>query len=67
MAIGSGAEIGVTFGRWGDMTPDDKQAWIDYMMTDWHPWLYNGYATLHYPRRYPNGNYPQATSEESQT
>lgn len=61
MAIGSEGEVGVTFGRWGDMTDEAKEKWLHYMRTELHPWLYAGYATLHYPRRYPNGDYPEAS------
>jgi hypothetical protein len=62
MAIGSEGEVGVTFGRWGDMTEEAKEKWLHYMRTELHPWLYAGYATLHYPKRYPNGERPE-TSE----
>lgn len=46
MAIGSEPEIGKKFTLWGDKTPEEKQAWYDYVRTEWHPYLMRGYATL---------------------
>lgn len=51
MAIGSGAEIGVTFSRWGDMDEKSRQAWFDYMRKTWGSDLVGGYATLVEARR----------------
>jgi hypothetical protein len=51
MAIGSGAEIGVKFGRWGDMSPADKEAWFDRIRSEWAGNLMAGYATVAYPNR----------------
>ena len=51
MAIGSDAEIGVTFGKLGDMSSDDISAWFAHMRTHWQPELMNGYSTVKYPER----------------
>ena len=53
MAIGSGAEIGVTFGIWKDMSDAERRAWWDYMRREWIDTgnLMAGYATQHYPNR----------------
>jgi len=51
MAIGSGAEIGVKFGMWKDMTEQDKQAWYDHVRIVWAGNLMAGYATIGYPDR----------------
>ena len=51
MAIGSGAEIGIVFGRWGEMTPDEQDHWCATFRERFGDDLLKGYATLHYPRR----------------
>jgi hypothetical protein len=33
MSIGSSPEVGVTFRRWGDMTPGEQRAWFEYLRT----------------------------------
>lgn len=52
VAIGSGGEIGTTFGTRADFASDDAywawfRAWREYVGLD----LLGGYATLHYPTR----------------
>jgi hypothetical protein len=59
MAIGSEGEIGVKFGKWGDMTEEQKDLWCKYVREVWGKDLLGGYATLHYPKRYPNGEMPE--------
>jgi hypothetical protein len=51
MAIGSGAEIGVVFGRWGDMTEAEKNRWCATFRERFGDNLLKGYATLGYPPR----------------
>ena len=51
MAIGSGAEIGVTFGRWGDMTEAERDLWSSTFRERFGDNLMRGYATVAYPRR----------------
>jgi len=51
MAIGSGAEIGIVFGRWGDMTEKEKDLWCATFRERFGHDLLKGYATLHYPKR----------------
>lgn len=46
MAIGSGAEIGVSFGVWKDMSEQQRLRWFRFMRENWQPNLMNGYATL---------------------
>lgn len=48
MAIGSDAEIGVQFGRWGDMDEPLRQRWFRYVQEVWGPNLLNGYASVVY-------------------
>lgn len=48
MAIGSAPEIGVTFARWGDMTPEQRTAWFA-QMKGWGKDLVAGYGTIAYP------------------
>ena len=48
MAIGSDAEIGVQFGRWGDMGEDARQRWFEFMPSVWGPNLMGGYAKVIY-------------------
>jgi hypothetical protein len=52
MAIGSDPEIGTHFGLWKDMNNTQRQAWFDYMNTNWNP-LMNGYATLVHNKNNP--------------
>lgn len=51
MALGSGAEIGITFGRWGDMTPADRDLWCATFRERFGDNLLKGYARLVYPNR----------------
>lgn len=51
MAIGSGAEIGVVFGRWGDMTEAEKDLWCATFRDRFGDNLLKGYGTLAYPPR----------------
>jgi hypothetical protein len=46
MAIGSAIPAGVVFARWGDMDARERKAWYDFVRTDWHPNLMNGFGTL---------------------
>jgi hypothetical protein len=56
MAIGSGAEIGIVFGRWGDMTQAEKDHWCATFRERFGDNLLKGYATLDYPpSRKPHG------------
>ncbi len=58
MAIGSGAEIGVQFGQWKDMTEQQRDLWCSTLRKRWGDNLLGGYATVAYPRRWPNGDMP---------
>ena len=51
MAIGSGAEIGITFGRWGDMNAAEQELWCATFRDRLGDDLLGGYATLVYLRR----------------
>ena len=51
MAIGSGAEIGVVFGRWGDMTPNERDLWCATFRERFGDNLLKGYGILAYPSR----------------
>ncbi len=51
MAIGSGAEIGIRFGRFGEMTDEDKELWFSTFRERFGDDLLKGYATLGYPKR----------------
>jgi hypothetical protein len=51
MAIGAGAEIGVVFGRWGEMTERERDHWCATFRERFGDDLLTGYATLHYPKR----------------
>lgn len=57
MAIGSGAEIGMVFGRWGDMTPEQQDHWCATFRERFGDNLLKGYAILDYPssRKVSNG------------
>jgi len=48
VAIGSDAEIGVQFGRWGDMDEPARQRWFEYFPAVWGPNLMGGYAKVIY-------------------
>jgi hypothetical protein len=62
MAIGSGAEIGIVFGRWGDMTQAEKDHWCATFRDRFGDDLLKGYATINYPaRRKVNGNTQEET------
>lgn len=60
MAIGSDPEIGKQFTVWGKMDESARQAWFDYIRTEWKDNLMAGYATLHYPVRGEDGVRSQA-------
>lgn len=51
MAIGSGAEIGVVFGQWRDMTDKERDHWCSTFRERFGNDLLRGYATLNYPKR----------------
>jgi len=51
MAIGGGAEIGVVFGRWGDMSAKEKDLWCSTFRERFGDDLLKGYATLGFPNR----------------
>jgi hypothetical protein len=51
MAIGSGAELGVVFGRWADMTERERDLWCNTFRDRFGDNLLKGYATLVYPKR----------------
>lgn len=51
MAIGSGAEIGVVFGQWRDMTDKERDHWCSTFRERFGNDLLQGYATLNYPKR----------------
>lgn len=48
MAIGSDPEIGVQFGRWGDMDDTARKQWLYHMRKAWGADLMGGYATVVY-------------------
>lgn len=52
MAIGSGAEIGIKFGRWGEMTESEQNEWCATFRDRFGDDLLKGYATLAYPKRH---------------
>lgn len=51
MAIGSGADLGVVFGRWGDMNERERDHWCATFRSRFGDNLLKGYATLDYPTR----------------
>lgn len=51
MAIGSGAEIGIVFGRWGDMNDREKDLWCSTFRQRFGDDLLRGYGTLVYVKR----------------
>lgn len=59
MAQGYDNSIGDTFGRWADMTTEQRHAWWEYMgrRVEQDGILFDE-ATILYPRRWPNGNMP---------
>jgi hypothetical protein len=62
MAIGSGAEIGVRFGLWRDMTDEAKEEWFATFRDRFGDNLLKGYATLDYPpNRKRHGNTQKET------
>lgn len=65
MSIGAGAEIGVVFGKWGDMTERDQELWCSTFRERFGDDLLKGYATLAYPKRYPDGMYPERYGVEN--
>lgn len=54
MAIGSGADLGVVFGRWADMNERERNLWCARFRERFGDDLLKGYATLHYPQRERN-------------
>ena len=56
VAIGSGADLGVVFGRWGDMNERERDHWCATFRERFGPDLLRGYATLHYPKRERRNN-----------
>lgn len=56
MAIGSGAEIGIVFGRWGEMTEEEQDLWCSTFRERFGNDLLKGYATVHYPKRNKNAS-----------
>lgn len=50
MVIGAGGEIGVTFGRWGEMTESEKDAWCATFRDRFGDDLMRGYGTVCYPQ-----------------
>ena len=59
MAIGGGEEIGIVFGKWAEMNEREKDLWCATFRERFGDNLLKGYATLAYPKRYPNGEYPK--------
>lgn len=51
MAIGSDAEIGVVFTRWGEMDAQSRLAWFARMRDEWGSDLVGGYGKVCYPRK----------------
>lgn len=51
MAIGSGAEIGIRFGQWADMTETERDLWCATFRERFGNDLLRGYATLNHPKR----------------
>lgn len=56
MAIGSGAEIGIQFGLWRDMTDRERDLWCATFRDRFGDDLLKGYATLHHPKRQGDKN-----------
>ena len=54
MAIGSGADLGVVFGRWADMNERERNLWCATFRERFGDDLLKGYGTLHYPQRERN-------------
>lgn len=50
MVIGAGGEIGVRFGRWGEMTESEKDVWCATFRDRFGHDLMRGYGTVAYPR-----------------
>lgn len=51
MAIGSGADLGVVFGRWGDMNERERDHWCATFRERFGDNLLKGYGILAYPPR----------------
>ena len=51
MAIGSGAEVGIVFGVFRDMSVEQKDLWFSTFRDRFGDNLLKGYATLDYPRQ----------------
>lgn len=51
MAIGNGAEIGIRFGQWADMTETERDLWCATFRERFGNDLLRGYATLNHPKR----------------
>lgn len=65
MAIGGGADLGVVFGRWSEMNERERDLWCSTFRERFGHDLLKGYATLHYARRYPNGDYPNMGEQDA--
>lgn len=65
MSQGYDNSIGETFGLWKDMTPEAQDAWYIHFrtMSEEAGTLLYGEATIHHPRRWPNGNIPDKKEE----
>jgi hypothetical protein len=62
MAIGSGEELGVVFGKWGEMTEAEQELWCATFRSRFGDNLLKGYATLNYPpNRKPYGDTQKET------
>ena len=64
MAIGSGAEIGIVFGRWGDMTERERDLWCATFRERFGDDLLKGYAKLVYPKRAHLAEAEERSNEE---
>ena len=51
MAIGSGADLGVVFGRWGDKNERERDLWCATFRERFGDNLLKGNAKLDYPKR----------------
>lgn len=54
MAIGSAPEIGVSFGRFGDLNDEQRRTWYEQVRA-YGPNLLAGYGVLAYPRPWSEG------------
>lgn len=64
MAIGSGAEIGIVFGRWGDMTEREQDIWCATFRERFGDDLLKGYGTLVYAKRTIHNECKDGVNEE---